>query len=146
MVGVFVRVGTDKRWPWMGYVVCENGCWEWVGSTSDGYGRIGLGGKKVLAHRFMYEAANGIIPVGREIDHLCRNKACVNPDHMEPVTHRENLLRGTCPAAVQARSETCRLGHKYSTVKRVGRPDGRRCLVCMREQKRLRRTHDTTQP
>ncbi len=75
--------------------VTESGCWIWVGSLlHDGYARVRIGAKKVLVHRFTYESFCGPIPQGLEIDHLCRVRCCVNPHHLEPVTHLENVLRG----------------------------------------------------
>src|SRR6516225_3492381 len=84
------------------------GCWEWKGGRSgNGYGMFYLGyvnrkTAQVLAHRFQYERLVGPIPPNMTIDHLCRNRACVNPSHMEVVTNRENILRGECVSAVNA--------------------------------------------
>lgn len=76
-------------------------CWPWLSAATDeGYGMFGLGGKTTGAHRISYELAVAPIPEGLEIDHLCRNPTCVNPKHLEPVTHLENLRR-----AVTARAE-----------------------------------------
>ena len=73
----------------------SSGCWEWVGRTGkDGYGSVGAARNSRLAHRVSYEWWMGDIPDGLEIDHLCRNRACVRPDHLEPVTHMENVRRG----------------------------------------------------
>lgn len=73
----------------------ETRCWEWCGEINyKGYGRLWAGGKRYFAHRAYYEAKYGSIPEGLHIDHLCRNRRCVNPDHMEPVTALENRRRG----------------------------------------------------
>lgn len=70
------------------------GCWFWLGATnSDGYGRIRIEGKTKFAHRIYYEHHIGPIPDGLELDHLCRNRSCVRPEHLEPVTHKENIRR-----------------------------------------------------
>ena len=85
------------------------GCWTWIaGRTSRGYGSFGQGGPKrrVYAHRYAYELLVGPIPDGLVIDHLCRNPSCVNPDHLEPVTHQENCRRGV--AGVLARRRAAR--------------------------------------
>jgi HNH endonuclease len=80
------------------------------------------------AHRVAYEMWFGPIPDGLVIDHLCRNRACVNPAHMEPVTHRENLLRGTGASARQAAKKTCIRGHEFD----VRNKNGRECTTCIR--------------
>lgn len=71
------------------------GCWIWQRSkTAQGYGNITVNNKQVLAHRFLYEQYKGVVPEGMELDHLCKNKFCINPDHLQPVTHAENCRRG----------------------------------------------------
>jgi hypothetical protein len=73
----------------------DTGCWEWIGTCqSNGYGAFAVAGKTLRAHRWAYEHFVGPIPVGLTIDHLCRNRTCVNPEHMEPVTSAENTRRG----------------------------------------------------
>lgn len=93
-------------------------CWVWIGSRDiAGYGRAGFefaGRKAWLAHRLMWTAFNGPIPEGLDLDHLCRNKACVNPDHLEPVTRSENIRRGAGNHKTQAvRPAFCPAGHRY---------------------------------
>jgi hypothetical protein len=77
------------------YLVNENGCWIWqLRKTSNGYGLVDVNRRVVLAHRHFYEQARGAIPAGLDLDHLCRTRACVNPEHLEPVTRTENARRG----------------------------------------------------
>jgi hypothetical protein len=78
-------------------------CWLWMGARTRGYGRFEVDGKGMAVHRFAYELLIGPVPEGLQIDHLCRNRPCVNPAHLEPVTNRENTMRGqTIPAARHA--------------------------------------------
>src|ERR1700755_3231525 len=89
----------------------ENGCWVWVGAMDGGgYGRVYTKGRP-RAHKAAWVYLRGPVPDGLELDHLCRNRACVNPKHLEPVTHRENLLRGMAPAAINSRKTHCPKGH-----------------------------------
>lgn len=87
-------------------------CWLWAaGLNRDGYGRFGVSGTKLGAHRVAYELLRGPIPDGLELDHLCRAPCCVNPDHLEPVTHRENCRRGFSPSAKAVRTGLCEDAH-----------------------------------
>lgn len=112
-------------------VSIKSPCWIWTRRPSmNGYGRIGITG---LAHRASYEAFVGPIPSGLHIDHLCRVRRCVNPAHLEPVTCKENILRGESPEAKFARQTHCKDGHPFDVHARRlsdGRPYGRSCKRC----------------
>lgn len=96
-------------------LISDEGCWEWEGvRMENGYGKVGHRGKCWLAHRLSYTAFVGPIPEGLTIDHLCRNRACVRPGHMEPVTQRVNTLRGIAPTAENARKTHCPRGHELA--------------------------------
>lgn len=111
-----------------------NGCWVWQGAADrKGYGIMMVRLKRVFAHRVSYEAFRGSIPTGLVIDHLCRNPPCCNPDHLEPVTQRENTLRGINPPALAARATHCKQGHPYTGENLFFGSDGsRRCRICTR--------------
>ena len=97
--------------------VTESGCWLWTGGIDgDGYGVFSIVNyKPVSAHRFAYELHRGPIPEGLTIDHLCRVRCCVNPDHLEAVTRRVNTMRGFGALAMNARKTMCSLQHPFST-------------------------------
>lgn len=112
-------------------------CWKWHGASGDGrYGRFHLsrvGGPKIMvtAHRYSYELTNGPIPEGLVLDHLCRNTFCVNPDHLEPVTIRENTLRGESIPAMNVLVTHCPYGHEYDAINTyINKTGGRHCRTC----------------
>lgn len=108
-------------------------CWNWTGASNRGYGYIGLGPGKGqdVAHRVAYRLLVGPIPDGLTIDHLCRNRGCVNPDHMEPVTTKVNVLRGVGRTARQARQTHCKRGHPFDLFNTYYNNRGNRsCKAC----------------
>lgn len=129
---VTVRLSLRERFDAKWELDDGTGCWNWLaGNNSAGYGVISLGRAtegNVLAHRLSYKLHAGEIQQDLELDHLCRNVRCVNPDHLEPVTHQENVLRGVSPPAFNARKTHCDKGHPLTAGK-----SGRTCKVCARE-------------
>lgn len=110
------------------------GCWVWVGRrAANGYGRFWVTGGDVQAHRFAWEAMRTPIPPGLTIDHLCRNKLCVNPDHLRVVDQRTNILASEGLTARNARKTHCKRGHPFAGENLRVKPNGERvCRQCVR--------------
>jgi hypothetical protein len=128
----------DRRWATQHLahrVLLDDGCWEWVGAHDhSGYAQVSAKGGRttVKVHRLMYELLVGPIPEGMQIDHLCRNRGCVRPDHLEPVSHAENVRRGDA-GKHHAAKDSCPNGHPYDDVNTYRRPDRRNrreCRIC----------------
>lgn len=123
-----------------GRVEKTNNCWNWRGYTIwNGYGRCYFNGRHQLVHRVAYELLVAEIPEGLTIDHLCRNRLCVNPSHLEPVTMRENTLRGEGACARNARKTHCKHGHPLTPENVYEIPGRRVCKTCARERSAAQR-------
>jgi hypothetical protein len=131
----------DPRLPasfWAKVSIASDGCWRWIASRNpSGYGKVRHDGQSRLAHRVAYAALVAPIPPGAEIDHRCRVRDCVNPSHLEPVTHEVNTLRSTSPTAKNAVRDECVNGHPFDEANTY-RParGGRMCRTCRRERMR----------
>ena len=133
----------DKRLPsrfWAKVDVDAAGCWSWSAYCHpDGYGRYKLDGKGHYAHRVSYEALVGPIPDGLDLDHLCRQRSCVNPTHLEPVTRRENTRRGEGYTAQQSAKTHCNSGHPFDDANTYRYRGNRICRACNVEAARRAR-------
>ena len=137
-----VRFG-DVRLPrhfWSKVRLAECGCWEWIAAKTRGYGQFWASSTKtgdhrhVIAHRYSYSKLVGPIPEGMQIDHFrCSNPSCVNPEHLRPVTPRENQMRGDTVSSLNAAKDRCACGRDYDRISRSG---GRNCSVCMKRRTR----------
>ncbi len=106
-------------------------CWTWLGTINEhGYGIFWVGGQYKRAHRFAYELLIGPLLSGQTVDHLCRNRRCINPAHLEAVTRKENILRGQGLSAQNARKTHCKHGHEFTLGNTKSQRDGRRCRQC----------------
>jgi len=110
-------------------------CWNWIAAKhSAGYGLFILNNKRIYSHRYSYELFKGKIYEGLDIDHICRNRLCCNPDHLEAVTRQVNLLRGMGTSAINARKIKCPRGHNYTGKNNRGQ---RICGTCKNEKANL---------
>lgn len=120
-------------------VVKTSGCWGWKAAIrADGYVNFWDGDARKMkrAHRYGYEAVNGPVSPGLVLDHLCRNRSCVNPDHLEPVTQQTNALRGIGLPAINAEKTHCIKGHELAGQNLYMEGSGRRCVTCRKDAAR----------
>lgn len=122
-------------------VVCESGCWEWSGCLNNGYGVFAMGRTPSIAHRISYrEFVGDLVPI-MDIDHKCRNTKCVNPAHLQQVTHEKNLLIGNSPAMIRMRekeqTKLCSAGHDLSNKENLVSWSKRlKCKICFNKNAR----------
>jgi hypothetical protein len=143
--GIFKRVSRIEKFL-SKICIKDDGCWDWLGSgVNTGYGKFWDGNRLVFVHRYSYEWFNNVkLPeydcVNYEIDHLCRNRKCVNPDHLELVTHKINVQRGSASEVNSLRNKAitqCIHGHPFNKNNTYIRKNGERmCKTCRRENMR----------
>ena len=118
----------ERLWP---RVVVTGCCWYWTGAKiPTGYGSIRHQGKAKMVHRVAYEILVGPIPEGLELDHLCRVRNCVNPDHLDPVTHQVNVSRGRTGHSSGPRQTHCKRGHSFTEENTYMHNGKRHCRAC----------------
>lgn len=138
----------DERLPariWK-KVVVNGECWEWTGCKVFGYGTCSFMGEAMRVHRVVLLASGVALNDQLVVDHMCRNRACLNPKHLQQVTTRENVLAGIGPTAKNAKKETCKYGHPLSGKNlyvRPSRPTERECVIC---RHRAHMWHDAIRP
>lgn len=122
---------------WAKVVEGANGCWVWTSAIVNGYGQFWDSERHIKAHRWAYEEMVAEVPATISLDHLCRNKCCVNPDHLEPVPSAVNIGRGN-PRWKQSKARThCKRGHAYTQANTYDTPQtGRRCRACQAAARR----------
>ena len=141
-------MGIERRGTWQRAPVYDrvfnrvrfsDDCWEWQGYQARGYGRIWVEGRSVLVHRWVLQWLTGqLIPTDLTVDHLCRNRACVRPEHLDVVSAGENVLRGEGITAINKRKQVCLRGHLLSKDNLYTRPNGaRNCRICKQTHLRL---------
>lgn len=141
------NISFSERYERLAFPEPNTGCFIWMGGLNeDGYGRVWANNKMSRAHRVAYEYFIGPVPKGKVLDHKCRMRCCVNPDHLEPVFQGENIRRGFAGEVVRARHAAqtrCKQGHLLSGENLVPSTRGRRvCRVCQRRRQSDKKYHE----
>ena len=133
--------------------ITESGCWIWIGRTDFGYGTAWFNKKRTKAHRFVYEVYKDALTKEDQLDHLCRVRCCVNPEHLEIVTPKVNILRGIGPTAINSFKSSCIYGHEFTEENtyyvRLGKNiKGMRrvCRTCARKRTNMWRSYPKEKP
>lgn len=146
-IGAEIKRGRPKKDPVerLRYVIAPDGCWNWSGCVGNqGYGQISVDGKQWRAHRLSFSLLVGPIPAGFQLDHLCRNRRCINPSHLQIVTTKQNVLRGRGLCAANSQKTHCPYGHPYDESNTVilknyrDRSFQRACRICVNRRQRER--------
>lgn len=127
-----------KRLMNLSYPEPNTGCFIWIGATyNNGYGFININKRSVSAHRLSYFVHKGIIPENFIVDHLCNNKYCINPHHLEAKSQKDNLLRSNSASTLNILKTHCDKGHEFSNENtRLNKQGSRECIACLNERKK----------
>lgn len=127
-----------------------NGCWQWTGFVDkNGYGHLATSRRKhIRAHIYSFEAKHGPVPDGLQLDHTCRNRWCCNPDHLEAVTQRVNIMRGQAPSVLIHNTGKCKRGHEMTPANTVRHKRGcvAYCKACYNERRARKREAEAEEP
>jgi hypothetical protein len=134
-----MTASTDALGRLLDRSVQDGECWIWQGCTDLRYGRIGAFGRQWLTHRLAYTLLVADVPDHLQIDHLCRNRLCINPAHLEAVPQQVNLARGFGPWAINARKTHCKRGHEFAPDNTLIEQGTRKCRACKRSAATERR-------
>lgn len=132
----------EQRFSAKYQVNCVSGCWDWTASKNCGYGQMNIGGKPIFAHRISHILHKGPIPKNLVVDHICRNRGCVNPLHLRLLTRGENVMCGDTIPARKKQAKLCPNGHEYVGKNIYWHRGHRHCRECRKIHDRNRRIRE----